>query len=318
MNYMHINLHGSGYYTTIQYPAGERQVRLNHDGIVTCKEATEIGITANIHNSDDIIDLALLVDAVNRTKSRDCRVDLSLPYLPYARADRAFGEGDCGGLSVFSTILHGLDVNTVATLDVHSKVAIKEIPSIINVGPEPFIESAISSFAVACDSRGVTVLFPDEGAANRYKIESFGSNVGGYNVSAVSCTKKRHQITGKLLGFTIPPLGDIVHDNILIVDDICDGGGTFNGIADLILRDYHRHSLGLYVTHGIFSAGFHQLNRRFLRIYCTDSMGIEYGSKDVKIFSCHNHIRKTVDKVTHGILARETAGFSHAEVERGG
>jgi hypothetical protein len=35
-------------------------------------------------------------------------------------------------------------------------------------------------------------------------------------------------------------------------------------------------TLGLYVTHGIFSKGFAELGKRFDRIYAANTLGIEY------------------------------------------
>lgn len=65
------------------------------------------------------------------------------------------------------------------------------------------------------------------------------------------------------------------------VSDICDGGGTFIGIADA-MKDYGL-SLGLYVTHGIFSKGFSDLSARFPMIYSSNSLGYEH-REHVKIF----------------------------------
>ena len=54
----------------------------------------------------------------------------------------------------------------------------------------------------------------------------------------------------------------------IIIDDICDGGGTFVGIADKV----GRAPLGMYITHGIFSQGFDALRERFEHIYTTNSL----------------------------------------------
>ena len=42
--------------------------------------------------------------------------------------------------------------------------------------------------------------------------------------------------------------------------DICDGGGTFLGIASLLKQAVPSSPLGLYVTHGIFSKGLEVFN----------------------------------------------------------
>jgi len=55
--------------------------------------------------------------------------------------------------------------------------------------------------------------------------------------------------------------------NILIVDDICDGGATFNQAAQ-ILKEKGAVNLYLYVTHGIFIKGLDLLQENFEHIVC--------------------------------------------------
>ena len=56
----------------------------------------------------------------------------------------------------------------------------------------------------------------------------------------------------------------------MIVDDICDGGGTFVGLGQA-LKKRGAGDLCLFVTHGIFSKGFHDLMKYFKHIYFTNS-----------------------------------------------
>ena len=54
--------------------------------------------------------------------------------------------------------------------------------------------------------------------------------------------------------------------NVLILDDICDGGGTFM-LAGKELLKYKPNNLGLCITHGIFSKGVDTLKEVFDEIY---------------------------------------------------
>ena len=65
--------------------------------------------------------------------------------------------------------------------------------------------------------------------------------------------------------------GDVSGRDCLIVDDICDGGRTFIELAKEI-RKQTNLPIYLIVTHGIFSAGFEQLNEYFAGIFCTNSI----------------------------------------------
>jgi ribose-phosphate pyrophosphokinase len=243
-----------------KYPAGEQQVRLDTNVIEVLKSSSgssDINVVSTIKNSDDVITTAMLLSAVSGViKNRTGRLRLILPYLPYGRADRRFVEGDCFGLDVFLELFSTL-VEEIVTLDIHSNVGIElskedtfNKPTLINISPLELIVQAIQNFAVLNKSSKVTVLLPDEGAKNRYDIPSIiGNNHNLINVSINHCTKSRNPVSGKLTGFMIPK--DIPEDTaILIVDDVCDGGGTFTGIASQLDNKY---KLGLYVTHGIFS-----------------------------------------------------------------
>jgi ribose-phosphate pyrophosphokinase len=85
----------------------------------------------------------------------------------------------------------------------------------------------------------------------------------------VECSKSRDVKTGKLTGFKVYA-EDLEGKDCLIVDDICDGGGTFIGLAGE-LKKKNAGNLYLAVTHGIFSKGFEELEKCFDKIFTTDS-----------------------------------------------
>jgi len=64
---------------------------------------------------------------------------------------------------------------------------------------------------------------------------------------------------------------DLTGKNCLIVDDICDGGGTFMGLAEKLQEKQAGH-LFLAVSHGIFSQGLSELQKHFKQIFCTNSI----------------------------------------------
>ncbi|CCJ77069.1 Ribose-phosphate pyrophosphokinase [Cronobacter muytjensii 530] len=65
--------------------------------------------------------------------------------------------------------------------------------------------------------------------------------------------------------------GDVKDKAVLIVDDLCDAGGTFIGSAQ-VLRDAGARSVSLYVTHGVFSKGVENLlNNGIDQLYTTTS-----------------------------------------------
>lgn len=239
-------------YQSFDYPAGETQVRLLE--LDWFKGVDEVHVIAKLKSAHDIIELALLCDALYGLEVPT--IQLILPYYPYARADRRFVPGDCLGVGVFAKLIESMRTNTIITLDVHSTKAEEELPlySVFrDVSPLPLIEQAIVKFARMYERDRICVLFPDTGARNRYRIDDLvGCNVEAVRVKKLYASKQRDPVTGKFLGFEVPKVEEFEGLPILIVDDICDGGGTFIGIAELLGR---KSILGLYVTHGIFSQG---------------------------------------------------------------
>src|ERR1700679_3086552 len=251
-------------YEQIHYPGGEYQIRFSTDKQVLdiLRTTDKIKVVASIHDGN-VMQLALLTDALNELAPNTHKT-LVLPYLPYARADRRFELGDCFGAKVFAKIINSLKYDKVFALDVHSYNALALFDNMVNIEPTSRILEII-------DKLPVSILFPDDGAVNRYRALLMYDKIHKF-----ACSKIRDPHTGKLSGFKIPEYsmggsGCLLKNrqDFLIVDDICDGGGTFAGIAELMPKD---SNLYLYVTHGIFSKGLEPLNR-FKHIYTTDTMG---------------------------------------------
>jgi len=90
------------------------------------------------------------------------------------------------------------------------------------------------------------ICFPDKGAGNR----GYPTN----NVSSFSLEKKRCQFTGSIEGLKLSRPVNVKSRSILIVDDLCDRGGTFIRAAEL-LNNLGASVISLYTTHGIYSGG---------------------------------------------------------------
>jgi ribose-phosphate pyrophosphokinase len=85
-------------------------------------------------------------------------------------------------------------------------------------------------------------------------------------IPLINAWKTRDVATGNISGFGCSPLGEA--KKVLIVDDICDGGGTFLGLKGILPADV---KCDIFVTHGIFSKGTKSLLSAFDTVFCTDS-----------------------------------------------
>ena len=192
-------------------------------------------------------------------------VELYIPYLPYGRQDKEVSNETTFAKTVFLEMLLTEMVGKVTTLDAHS-----QHPKVISYSPFGYIEKAITDF------KPDLVVFPDKGAATRYS-----SIVGNY---FLYLNKTRNQLTGEITGleFVDYSILDCIDSNapdvrVLIVDDICDGGATFNNASIFLHSTLNRvgkkAKIGLYVTHGLFSKGYEKMiDSGISEFYTTQSL----------------------------------------------
>jgi ribose-phosphate pyrophosphokinase len=116
----------------------------------------------------------------------------------------------------------------------------------------------------------VGIIAPDEGA--RARAVHFRDRF--YPEATVElATKHRDPQTGALSNYQLSALQRA--GRYVIVDDICDGGGTFNLLADAFTRRAAELegacTLDLFVSHGIFSKGLGAIAPAIGSITTTDS-----------------------------------------------
>jgi len=235
------------------FNGGEPHIKILND----LTKVQEVTITTRVRSFNDMGTLLIAADALKRTGIQ--KLNLVLPYFPGARQDRVMVAGEPLTVKVYADILNAVGFQKVTILDPHSEVT----PAVLNnahvVSNHAFVKECLKN------ESDYLLVSPDGGALKKiYKVAQF---LEGKPV--VECSKKRNVETGKLSGFKVYE-DDLEGKTCVIVDDICDGGGTFNGLAEE-LKKKNCGKLILIVTHGIFSKGFEELAKSFDHIYSTDS-----------------------------------------------
>jgi ribose-phosphate pyrophosphokinase len=187
---------------------------------------------------------------------------LNLPFVPGARQDRRNSTGDIlFTLKSVADIINARDFRQVYMMDPHSEVA----PALINRSVVIPAHECFYPSDVDKNGRWDAVLAPDAGAYKR--AEGFSKFLG---VPMFHGWKHRDVSTGALTGFGCNAQGPC---HVLVVDDICDGGGTFLGLGAML--EQKQCSADLFVTHGLFTKGQEGINsllKYFKQIYTTDSV----------------------------------------------
>lgn len=219
---------------------------------------------AAMRDMNDFMLLAQLVDAVRHVT--DVAVShLELAWLPWARQDRHMVNGDSFALKVFANQLNTLNFNKVFLLDPHSDAAAAAINNSVVIAQETCLMKS-ENLRQAISTGKLMLVAPDAGALKKIHNVAKASGARDYAI----LTKERDVATGNLTGFSLVS-GNVAGKDVLIVDDLCDAGGTFIGSAQ-VLRDAGARSVSLYVTHGVFSKGVENLlNNGIDAIYTTTS-----------------------------------------------
>lgn len=187
-------------------------------------------------------------------------VNLYMPFAFGARQDRRNVTGDVlFGAKYYADIINAVGFDRVTIVDPHSNVIAGLINNRRVISAGDILKKAMSP---KFGSYYAGVIAPDAGAAARaYDV---AEKIGAPKV--IQAWKHRNVSNGSITGFGIEP---IEAGEYLMVDDICDGGGTFNGLASILPDGV---VCDLYVTHGIFSQGLRELKKNFKKIITTDSV----------------------------------------------
>jgi ribose-phosphate pyrophosphokinase len=153
--------------------------------------------------------------------------------------------------------------------DPHSEVSTALIDRCYAVTNHLFVSDALSEYACTHSGEAPCLVSPDAGALK--KIHKLAQFLGIENV--VECMKERDVRTGALTNFKTMAEG-LHGQTCFIVDDICDGGGTFAGTAKM-LKEKGAAKVVLIVSHGIFSRG--PVIEHVDTVYTTDSYKVVEG-----------------------------------------
>lgn len=232
--------------TAMTFPAGEAHIKTDATGDEKPLYLYLTGADAN-----EYMTAAMWIDYAHRGGHK---IIAFIPYLPGARQDR----GNPFGAQVYANLINSMNADKIVCFDPHSPV----MPAMINrlrvVTPEAVIARAVKKVL----SGYAGVICPDEGARTRTAITAEALGLPLFHAA-----KHRDFVTGKLSGFTCDELP--TEGRFLVVDDICDGGGTFMGLAAATGLGPDR--LDLWVSHGVFSGNAGQLRNAFGNIFTTDS-----------------------------------------------
>lgn len=265
------------HYEKMGFSGGEVHVRIIDIATRQCR-VEEVWIGGPVLNSDQMMELFLLTNAIREYYYRRINVNFQTGYLPYARQDRVCSDGEALSIKVFCDLLNIQDYKRVLILDPHSDVT----PALINnCHVIQAIDIITQDFESAYGLREIlnnpqTILVSPDAGANKKTLD-LAKEFGGLQV--VRADKVRDTKTGDITGTEVF-CDDFEGKDVLIPDDICDGGRTFIELSK-VLKTRNVGKVYLYVSHGIFSKGLEVLEEHFDHIWTTDSFPNKETDKEI-------------------------------------
>ncbi|HEU4605452.1 MAG TPA: ribose-phosphate pyrophosphokinase [Nitrososphaera sp.] len=149
-----------------------------------------------------------------------------IPYLAYARQDRAFLDGEAVSIALVAKLLEAAGARHVVTVDIHSQLAMSHFASIQNVSSIPLL----ADYAAEMKLHRPVAVSPDAGGAGR-AIE-FSKRL---KADVVALKKSRDRTTGEVTVDEKLDI-DVSGRDAILVDDMISSGGSIIKAAELLRK----------------------------------------------------------------------------------
>jgi len=254
-------------FKTMVFPDGQPHIKLDVDSTTALSRQAPLKIVTRITNASELLMVLLVKNTLDYMLFE--HIELHISYLLAARMDRVMLDGEPFSLKVIANMLNHGNFKRVYIFDPHSEVSTALIDRSYAINNHSFVKDVLAHYFDRHDPSSFCIVSPDAGALK--KIHKLAQYLDVDDV--VECMKERNLKTGALTNFKTTT--DHLEGQIcFIIDDICDGGGTFAGTGAL-LKERGAKKVILIVSHGIFSKGVEIPGIDV--IYATDSYRVVEG-----------------------------------------
>ena len=190
--------------------------------------------------NDNLMQLLIMMDALKRASAR--RVTAVIPYFGYARQDRKTDGRTPISAKLVANLISTAGADRVLTVDLHAGQiqGFFDIPTDNLFGSPVMVDDIRERFG----KDKIIVVSPDVGGVVRAR--SLAKRLD----ADLAIVDKRRPEAGKSEVMNI--IGDVKGKRCIMLDDICDSGGTLANAA-AALKEHGATSVSAYVTHGVLS-----------------------------------------------------------------
>lgn len=256
MSYPYLNLARREYsnipYHIDSYPDGEKHLVIEgHDW----NKNEYINVITRIASMDDLFILIQAYEVLSHEDVKICK--LLLTYVLGARCDRRFSLGEAIDANIIKNLIATkADAKHIYALDYHSS---------LNFVSKDYISDwkDLKVFPKEINPNTYLLVYPDKGAYDRFK------SVEGMSPFYVG--SKVRDDSGIRVELDKPHYKDEITSEIMVVDDLCDAGGTFVVLADVLKDRFPHKKKNIFVTHSIQKIGIERMAEHYEHVYITNS-----------------------------------------------
>lgn len=194
--------------------------------------------------TDNLMELLLMIDAARRASAG--KIIVVMPYYGYARQDRKDKPRVAIGSKLIANLLVAAGADRIITMDLHAP----QIQGYFDIPVDHLDSSAIFiPYIEKLKLQNLTFAAPDVGSTNRVReIASY------FNSEMVICDKHRKR-ANEIASMVV--IGDVSDRDVILIDDICDTGGTLAKAANLLMEKGAR-SVRALCTHPVLSGNAYE------------------------------------------------------------
>jgi ribose-phosphate pyrophosphokinase len=230
-------------------------------------------IQSTFSPAENLMELLLMIDAARRASAY--KVIAVIPYYGYARQDRKDRPRVAIGSKLVANMLVAAGADRVITMDLHAP----QIQGYFDIPVDHLDSSAIFiPYIEQLRLENLTFAAPDVGSANRIReIATY------FNAEMVICDKHRKR-ANEISSMVV--IGDVTDRDVVLIDDICDTGGTLAKAAGL-LKEKGARSVRALCTHPVLSGNaYANLEKSVLEeLVVCDTIPLKQQCSKIKILS---------------------------------
>ncbi len=223
--------------------------------------------------TDNLMELLLMIDAAKRASAH--KIIAVIPYYGFARQDRKDKPRVAIGSKLVATLLEAAGADRVITMDLHAP----QIQAFFDIPVDHLDSSAIFiPYIEQLKLKNLTFAAPDVGSTNRVReVASY------FNCEMVICDKHRKR-ANEIASMVV--IGDVTDKDVVLIDDICDTGGTLAKSAAL-MKEKGARSVRALCTHPVLSANAYEniANSVLEELVVCDTIPLRQSIEKIKVLS---------------------------------